>query len=160
MFGGFDGSSDPQAWRRQWFDALSGNTDAYLRSPPFLRMMKAHIDALIQAKQSAASGDAGHRTMPPRASGPDADGQIDWATWNRRSSRAWSNSSSMSTPWRAGLPASQLADGWDRFSNALQVPPAAPDDDGGDAARGGVRGRLIAIAALLQRHRSSSPSRF
>lgn len=51
MFGGFEGSPDPRAWRRQWFDALSSNTDAYFRSPPFLQVMRSHIDALSSAKQ-------------------------------------------------------------------------------------------------------------
>ncbi len=53
MLGGFDCNADSSAWRQQWFDALSRETDVYLRSPLFLGMMKAHIDSVIQAKRKA-----------------------------------------------------------------------------------------------------------
>lgn len=42
-------STDPAEWRKLWFDALTRNTDVYYRSPLFLQMLKAQIDALIGA---------------------------------------------------------------------------------------------------------------
>jgi len=47
------GGIDPQAWRRQWVATLSQTTDAYLRSPLFLQMVKMHVDSLAGAKQAA-----------------------------------------------------------------------------------------------------------
>ncbi len=52
------GGIDHEAWRRQWFDTLSQTTDAYLRSPLFLQMVKTHIDSLAGAKQAANSQQA------------------------------------------------------------------------------------------------------
>lgn len=44
---------DARVWRRQWFDTLAQTTDAYLRSPLFLQMLKAHIDGLVEARLAA-----------------------------------------------------------------------------------------------------------
>lgn len=48
------GSTDPSVWRRHWFDHLGQSTDAFLRSPLFLQMLKSHLDALIHLKQAEA----------------------------------------------------------------------------------------------------------
>ena len=55
---GFPGSTDgdcfdPRTWRQQWLDTLSQTTDAYLRSPLFLQMLKTHIETLVRTKQSS-----------------------------------------------------------------------------------------------------------
>jgi polyhydroxyalkanoate synthase len=53
MLSSADKSEDPRTWRRQWFEALGQDTDAYLRTPVFLRTLKAHLDTLLQAKREA-----------------------------------------------------------------------------------------------------------
>ena len=50
------GISDPRVLRRHWFETLAGNMDDYLRSPPFLRMLKTHVAALVQARQLTGDG--------------------------------------------------------------------------------------------------------
>jgi polyhydroxyalkanoate synthase len=61
--GSFDGRSDPHAWRRHWFDTLGQSMDAYLRSPPFLRMMKDLIDALVQAPRGTDESSRTDRAL-------------------------------------------------------------------------------------------------
>ena len=53
MLESFDGTTDPQVWRRQWLDTVSKSMDAYLRSPFFLQMLKTNIDTLIESKRRA-----------------------------------------------------------------------------------------------------------
>ncbi len=45
------GGVDPLAWRRHWFEAMSQATEAYLRSPLFLDMLKGYLDSLVDAKR-------------------------------------------------------------------------------------------------------------
>jgi polyhydroxyalkanoate synthase len=127
MFGGFEGSPDPRAWRRQWFDTLSGNTDTYLRSPPFLQVMKAHIDALIQAKR---------RMNELQASGVRADGATasDLQTFEDRLAKLEKALHLRLSQLEQRMDAIENqplapieADGWDRFLKALQIPRVKPE---------------------------------
>lgn len=126
ILGSFEGSSDPQAWRRQWFDALSGNTDVYLRSPPFLQMMKAHIDALIEAKRRInKSIDQGTRGDAAAASdhsaGVDRVGNQKEAMNSRLEKLEQRVDAMENRSCKRGE-----TGGWDRFLNARRVPQAAP----------------------------------
>ena len=47
-------SSRDDEVRRQYLDSLTASTDAYLRSPVFLQLLKNHIDALIQLQQQTS----------------------------------------------------------------------------------------------------------
>jgi polyhydroxyalkanoate synthase len=125
MFGGFEGSPDPRVWRRQWFDTLSGNTDTYLRSPPFLQVMKAHIDALIQAKR---------RMNELQASGVRAGGTSDLQTFEDRLAELEKALHSRLSQLEQRMDAIENqplapieADGWDRFLKALQIPHVKPE---------------------------------
>ncbi len=53
-----EGRDDLSAWRRQWFDSLDRSADLWLRSPLFLQMMKAQIDALARTGQTKEPHDA------------------------------------------------------------------------------------------------------
>jgi polyhydroxyalkanoate synthase len=121
MYGGFEGSADPQAWRRQWFDALSGNTDVYLRSPPFLQMMKAHIDALIQAKQRTPESGEGSRSDAATASAlralSDRVGVLEQSLQTRLEELELRVDAMENRSFQPSE-----ADGWDRFLNALRAP--------------------------------------
>ncbi len=129
MFGGFEGSPDPQAWRRQWFDTLSSNTDTYLRSLPFLRVMKAHIDALSEAKQrinefkqqgAASPGDS--RSLEARLKDLETAIHSRLAELEQRMDAIENQPEPMKTE-----PPSIEADGWERFLNALQIPKSQPE---------------------------------
>jgi polyhydroxyalkanoate synthase len=127
MFGGFEGSPDPRVWRRQWFDTLSGNTDTYLRSPPFLQVMKAHIDALIQAKRRMnelpASGvRAGGATASDLQTFEDRLAELEKALHSRLSQLEQRMDAIENQPL-----APIEADGWDRFLKALQIPHVKPE---------------------------------
>jgi polyhydroxyalkanoate synthase len=69
MLGTPGGTIDPRTWRRQWFDTLGQTTDAYLRSPGFLQMLKAHVETLVQTKRAADSV----RDAPPSSVGQMAN---------------------------------------------------------------------------------------
>ncbi len=122
MLGGFDGASDPHAWRRQWFDALSSNADAYLRSAPFLQVMKAHIEAMILAKKAGfsppdtpGSGDA---AAEDRLGGLEARLEHLEAAVNVRLEQLEQRVGAMDQQPAPSGP----ADGWDRFLEALRIP--------------------------------------
>jgi polyhydroxyalkanoate synthase len=125
--GRLEGSADPRAWRRQWFDALSGGTDAYLRSPPFLRMMKAHIDALIQLKQSERHGAANSPSDAATASA--------LATLSKRiaevettlRSRLEQLEQRVAALENAPQPATGEDAGWERFLDVLRVRRSAAE---------------------------------
>ena len=124
MFGGFGDSPDPQAWRRQWFETLSGSTDVYLRSPPFLQVMKAHIDSLIQAKRRL------NKLHVPEVHGSgDTAGTL--KDFEERLTRLEAALHSRLAELEQRMDAmekqpvtSMEADGWNRFLKALQIPHA------------------------------------
>ncbi len=125
--GKFEGSSDPQAWRRQWFDALSGNTDRYLRSAPFLQMMKSHVQAMVLARQyqhgPRPTTCAGAPFGPPAGSpGGDQSGRLEAAV-NARLEQLEQRVSAMEET----VPSPSPADGWDRFLTALRRPQSSED---------------------------------
>ena len=127
MCGGLAGSSDPQAWRRQWFESLSGNTDRYLRSPAFLQSMKAHIETLIRAKTSAPSNGApaeqaarGLEDLTARVAALEQSLQVRLQDLEQR--LALLEARTGQTP---------ESDGWDRFLKALRVPRSKPRSEMG-----------------------------
>ncbi|REJ91114.1 MAG: class III poly(R)-hydroxyalkanoic acid synthase subunit PhaC [Planctomycetota bacterium] len=48
---------DPAAIRREWFDALSRQADAFLRSPAFLGTLKSQLDAVMSALRDRRQAD-------------------------------------------------------------------------------------------------------
>jgi polyhydroxyalkanoate synthase len=117
VFGRFDGSQDPQAWRQQWFDALSENTDVYLRSTTFLDMMKAHIDALIEAKQP--SDERTEQVANPS----DRLGNLEQAMQSRLEQLDQRVDALELRPGQLSQ-----TDSWNQFLTALQVSSAAADE--------------------------------
>lgn len=50
MLDGLRLGRDPQTWKRRWLDALSASSDAYMRSPAFLELMRKNSDFSSKAK--------------------------------------------------------------------------------------------------------------
>ena len=51
LLASLQGDLDPEVWRRKWLDTATRSMDAYLRSPFFLKLLKAHTDALVETKR-------------------------------------------------------------------------------------------------------------
>ena len=126
LLGQFDEQADPQAWRRQWFESLGRNSDAYLRSPFFLQTMKAHIEALVRARRGVAGA-------PPGAAEPELGAAAAADSSLQRQGHAEQAVLSRLDRLEQRLEAlegrqvdSQVRDGWDRFLRALRVPSDSP----------------------------------
>lgn len=120
MLGSFQGNQDPQAWRRQWFDALSGNTDAYMRSPPFLQMMKAHIDALIDANQPRHEPAAEGRDRPAKSD--DVESLVNHLANRQKEIQARLEKLDQRVDaMELRLDTLRAPDGWDQFLSAQDV---------------------------------------
>ncbi len=48
-------ATDPTAWQRAWSDAVGRSANAFLRSPPFLEMMRNRLAALIREQTQATT---------------------------------------------------------------------------------------------------------
>ncbi len=46
---------EPGAWRSLCFESLAQETDVFLRSPPFLHLLKNHVETLIAAQRAAVA---------------------------------------------------------------------------------------------------------
>ncbi len=127
--GSFENIQNPQIWRQQWFDALSENTDSYLRSPMFLQMMKAHIDRLTELKQPSevqqvTDPDSAATTDPAAAGNRMTDlEQAMLAKLEQLNQRV------EALEWRSARP--NETDAWDRFLKARQVAPDTSEDSMG-----------------------------
>ena len=51
LLAGLQSNPDPEVWRKQWLDSATKSMDAYLRSPFFLQLLKAHTDTLVETKR-------------------------------------------------------------------------------------------------------------
>ncbi|QDV41438.1 Poly-beta-hydroxybutyrate polymerase [Stieleria neptunia] len=60
--------ADPKTHRRQWFGLWGQATEAYLRSSDFLKLLKRHIDTLIDAKLAGDFDPADTRVKAGRLS--------------------------------------------------------------------------------------------
>ncbi len=125
--GCFESSPDPRVWRRQWFDTLSGNTDTYLRSPPFLQSLKTHVDALIQAKRhmnelQAVGVRTGGATTSRVQTFEDRLAKLE-ATLHARLAELEQRVDAIDNP---SVPSLET-DGWNHFLDALQTPRATPE---------------------------------
>jgi poly[(R)-3-hydroxyalkanoate] polymerase subunit PhaC len=138
---GLGSSTDPAAWRKLWFEALTRNTEVYYRSPLFLQMLKAQIDVLIQAmgaRRQAQQHDA------PADGGSDAERAI-----NARLEQLESRLQAVEN--RIGEPGTGR-DG-KKFLNQPPPPPAAPR-----STIGGTPHKVVYQEGTAQLLRYENPS--
>ncbi len=131
--GDFASSPDPQAWRREWFAALSGSTDDYFRSPPFLRMLKTHIDALIETGKRFPQVMGRGTGNPQGGTAPDAAQALAerWEFLQQALQRQLQHLEQPTAALHQGLDTSPGRYGWDRFLSSLHPSRPAEEDTRG-----------------------------
>ncbi len=155
--GDFAACRDPQAWRQQWFATLSDSTDAYFRSPPFLRMLKTHIDTLIEVGQRPPSAAAPTAAQAPSAASREPDLA---ERWQRLQQALQGQLRQLEQPTAAlapGVDATIGPQGWDRFLSALH-PAGATEQDTRGATPHQVVYQLGSLRVL--RYDRDEPARF
>jgi len=127
------------ASRREWLDVLDRHSDAYLRSPLFLHMLKAQVTALIQARRQAETSPV---SLSERLDDVEAALQSRLASIERRLEIL-----------ERRQPSSDETEGWQRFLGALRTP--RPTDQ---PMRGATPHKVIHTAGTrkLLRYRARS----